>query len=305
VEFREKFIAYIDVLGFTDRVRAAEVTCNQALCQILQLLEKLGSVSERDHFARYGPIICPAAKYLQKDLDFQFTQISDCAVLSAEVSPAGVINLVDQCSAAIVRLLDAGAMCRGCVTKGKIYHTSTQVIGSGYVEAHLREQQVDIFKREADERGTPFVEVAQSVLEFVDNCGDSCVHSMFDRMIRRAGTSAAIYPFKRFAHTVMLTDAHGRRFDPDQERKSNQTMRLMLGRWIAQIRSSVDSGNPRALQKVDHYVKALEEQIKGCDALDQTLDELGAPFPGHGRRARISELVLQFPGAMQTHKPPR
>lgn len=190
-----------------------------------------------------------------------------------------MINLVSQCSAAIIRLLHAGAMCRGYVTKGRIYHTSTQFIGSGYMEACSREPLVAIFKREADDRGTPFVEVAPGVLEFVANCGDPCVRDVFDRMIRRDGDLAALYPFQRFAHTLVLGDFLGSKFDADRERKSNSNLRLLLERWVAGIRASVDSGNASARRKAEHYVRALEEQIKGCDAIDQTLNRLPAPFP--------------------------
>ncbi len=274
MEFREKFIAFLDVLGFKDYVSSAEVGTGKSLPEILDILKKLGSAGERDHFGQYGPIICPAAPYLQKDLDFRFTQVSDCAVLSIEVSPAGVINLIDQCRRAVFRLLQSGTMCRGYITRGKIFHTDSQFVGSGYQEAYQKESQVAVFKREADERGTPFVEVARSVLEYVDNCEDTCVQQMFRRMVRWDGDAAAVFPFTMLSHSVVLGDFLGHKFDVKSERESNLNMRLIIEKLIAGVRASVDPANPGALRKAEHYIKALEAQIEICDGTDRVLDEM-------------------------------
>jgi hypothetical protein len=279
MEFREKFIAFLDVLGFKAYVRSAEAGSGKSLPEILEILKKLGSADERDHFSQYGPIICPDAPYLQKNLDFRCTQISDCAVLSAEVSPAGVINLVDQCRMAVFRLLQAGAMCRGYITRGMIFHSDTQFVGSGYQEAYERESQVAVFKREADERGTPFVEVAPSVLQYVASCEDSCVQEMFKRMVRRDGDAAAVFPFKMLSHSFVIGDFLGQKFDAERERESNQNMRLILEKLVAGVRASVDPANSGALRKAEHYIGALEAQIEICDRTDRVLDELSAPWP--------------------------
>lgn len=279
MKFHEKFIAFLDVLGFKAYVRSAEVSAGNSLPGILEILKKLGSADERDHFGQYGPTICPDAPYLQKDLDFRFTQVSDCAVLSIEVSPAGVINLIDQCRRAVFRLLQSGAMCRGYITRGRIFHTENQFIGSGYEEAYEKEAQVAVFKREADERGTPFVEVAGSVLEYVTNCEDACVKTMFKRMVRWDGDAAAVFPFKMLSHSFILGDFLGHEFNAKRERESNRNMRLMIEKLIAGVRASADPANPGAMRKTEHYIKALEAQIEICDGTDRVLDELEIPWP--------------------------
>src|SRR6267378_3569937 len=78
----------------------------------------------------------PFAARVRADLDFRLTQISDCVVVSTEISPAGVINLVNRCWGAVIRLLQNGLMCRGYITRGRIFHTETQVIGTGYQRAY-------------------------------------------------------------------------------------------------------------------------------------------------------------------------
>ncbi len=279
MKFQEKFIAFLDVLGFKGYVRSAEVGAGKSLPDILEILKKLGSADEREHFSQYGPTTCPDAPYLQKDLDFRFTQVSDCAVLSVEVSPAGVINLIDQCRRAVFRLLQSGVMCRGYITRGLIFHTENQFIGSGYEEAYEKESQVAVFKREADERGTPFVEVARSVLSYVGYCEDACVKKMFKRMVRWDGDAAAVFPFKMLSHSFILGDYLGHEFDAKRERESNRNMRFMIEKFIAGIRASVDLANPGALRKAEYYIKALEAQIEICDGTDRVLDELEAPWP--------------------------
>ena len=246
VEFRDKFIAFIDVLGFENRVKSAEAGAGMTLPQLLTLLEQLGSVDERDHFAEYGPIICPAASYLRRDLDFQFTQISDCAVLSAEVSPAGVINLVDQCSKAVFRLLKAGALCRGAITRGSIYHTGRQFVGTGYVEALKAEKAVAFRLRNEVEKSTPFVEVGGSVVAYIAGCEDTCVQEMFERMVERDGGTAVLFPFKRLSpsfYGIAISSAR----DIEQARMSNQAVRHSVERLIAgRRRRSTRQSHPSA-----------------------------------------------------------
>src|SRR5688572_23931485 len=97
MQFKEKFVAFVDILGFQELVKSAEAGTGLTLAEILELVSKLGSPDEQERFAKHGPTTCPFSKYLQPDLDFKITQISDCVIVSAEVSPAGLINLVSHC----------------------------------------------------------------------------------------------------------------------------------------------------------------------------------------------------------------
>lgn len=136
MDFKEKFVGFIDVLGFKKLVEAAEAGNGMALTDLLDLLKKFGSREEREKFGKYGPTVCPQSAYLQRDLDFRLTQISDCAIVSTEVSPAGVINLVNHCWGSVIGFLQSGVMCRGYITRGPVFHTDTQVIGTGYQRAY-------------------------------------------------------------------------------------------------------------------------------------------------------------------------
>src|SRR3712207_5351127 len=95
--FADKFVAFVDVLGFKNLVAESERGTGMPLPELLELLRKLGTGNERVHFDQYGPTCCPMAPRIEKNLDFRVTQISDCVIVSAEVSPAGVINLISHC----------------------------------------------------------------------------------------------------------------------------------------------------------------------------------------------------------------
>ena len=130
-----------------------------SLTQLHELLKALGIPDVRQYFEKYGPTICPDSKYQSRDLDFRVTQISDCVVVFSEISPAGVINLIDHCWVSVFKPLRKGVMCRGYITKGPVFHTESQIIGSAYQKAYENELNVKAFKQTADKRGTPFVEI--------------------------------------------------------------------------------------------------------------------------------------------------
>lgn len=108
MEFKEKFIGFVDVLGFKNMVEAAEAGTGMALKELLEVIEHLGKTEDQEKFKKYGPTTCPQSRYLQRDLDFQLKQISDCVIVSSEISPAGVINLVNHCWGAVIMLLTKG-----------------------------------------------------------------------------------------------------------------------------------------------------------------------------------------------------
>ena len=279
-EFKRKFVAYVDVLGFKEMVHAAEEGKGRPLAEILQLLEKLGTRQERKRFEEHGPTTCPCSPYIDKHLDFRITQISDCVVVSSEVSPVGLINLMSHCFGAVLELAIEGIMCRGFVTMGTIFHTDTQVIGSAYVKAYKMEPGVTAFKLEADERGTPLVEIDNIVRDYVENCGDSCVKEMFSRQVKADGETLALFPFQRLMNQFMIAGL-GIKFDAARYRHDNQVLRDGLKKVKTRILQYVDPTNSKAVQKANHYIRAFDTQIDVCDRTDAIIDEAEAKLPAH------------------------
>lgn len=276
MEFKEKFIAFVDILGFKALVAATEKGQGMPLAEILEIAEKLGRAGEREFFEHHGPKMCPAASCVRRDLDFRATQISDCVVLSAEISPAGGINLLSQAWMAVAELLGRGLLCRGYVTRGLIYHTGSQFIGTGYQTAVEGEKLVTAFSRSADDRGTPFVEIDPGVRDYLKQSDDGCVREMFSRLVKDDGTVAALFPFQLFSAKFAI-DEH---FDPAKQKTSNHNLRVRLGTMKTQMLKYIDRSNPSAIRKSEHYLAALDTQLEVCDRTDRLIEGLSRPFPG-------------------------
>ena len=277
-EYKDKFVAFIDVLGFKSLVEQSTKGKGETLAEVLALLETFGSQNERSQFQQHGPTICPCSNVRDKNLDFRLTQISDCVILSAEVSPGGAINLIGHCSRVVVGFLLKGVMCRGYITRGPIFHTEGQVIGTGYQAAYAGESGVVAFKREADEQGTPFVQVDHAVVDYVANETDECVRKMYGRMVKSDGDVSAIFPFDRLSHSFVI-GGFGVKFDPQREHLSNDVVRSNIRRLKERVQARVDPDNPKAVAKVRHYLSMLDDQLDACDKTDEMIDLLCQPFP--------------------------
>lgn len=279
IKFKEKFIAFIDVLGFKEMIELAERGNGRPLAEIREILTELEHAKNKTFFSRHGPQVCPESTHICKDLDFEVTRVSDCAVVSAEVSPAGVINLVHHCWGAALMLLTKGVLVRGYITRGRIYHYGQEFMGTGYHEAYQRESSVTAFKREADEKGTPFIEIDASVCSYVQQSTDACVQKMFDRVIKRDGTLVAIFPFQCLAHSFMVA-GWGVEFDPEKEKKNNNVLRESLLQFKDRLTQYIDPANERALSKIRHYQRAIDEQLAVCDKTDEFIDRMSQPALG-------------------------
>ncbi len=166
-------------------------------------------------------------------------------------------------------------MCRGYITRGKIYHEGTEVIGSGYQEAQTKESGVSAFKRDANELGTPFVEVDRTVTEYVRDHGDGCVKEMFSRQIQSDGVVTAIFPFKRLAHRFLVRPD----LDPAKEKRANENVRRRLQEFKLRVSATVDRTNARAVSKMEHYIAALDAQLEICAKTDEFIDKLNTLIP--------------------------
>lgn len=279
-EFKQKFVAFMDILGFKQMVDDAEAGKGRPLPEILTMLEKLGKPTDRLKFEQHGPVLCPCSPFVEKHLDFRVTQISDCVIISSEVSPAGLINLTSHCFGAVLELAIEGIMCRGFITMGSMFHTDTQVIGSAYTKAYQMEGNVAAFKLEADERGTPFVEVDGVVGSYVKQCGDACVKTMFSRQIKADGETLALFPFQRLVNQFVVCGL-GIKFDAMEHRRNNQVLRESLYKIRSRILQYIDTSNKSATQKAHHYIRAFDAQIAVCDRTDELINEAEEKMPAN------------------------
>jgi hypothetical protein len=263
----DKFIAFIDILGFSDLVKAEEKRGGDVV-RLLELTNTLGAL-EQTAPAR----ICPNSRQISPDLDFRKTQISDCAVVSAEISPAGVINLAHHCFAVALALIRKGAQCRGYVTRGNIIHTDHQFIGTGYLHALENEKSVAFMRGDIEEKGTPFIQVDDVVTDYVKNESDNCVRRIFGRIVRSDGSYTAIYPFDALRNIPSAFIQSG--FDPHRWKNAVQvSMRHRkenLEIFEKAERLAVDESVKR---KIRHYKRGLEEVVQHLISKEAALDQM-------------------------------
>ena len=251
-----------------------------SLWELCEITDMLGTVADREEFKMYGPIICPKARRIRKDLDFCITQFSDNVLISAEISSAGLINLVFHCWKACMALLaKKGIMCRGYIERGRIYHTSEYQIGVGISDVVKREKQVPIFRKNADENGTPFIEIDTRVVQYVECQPDKCVKKMFSRFVMVESDLAAIFPFKRLDPGIFFGAGTDAKFDPEKERASVNVVRGWIYRMKELVESHIDLSKESARQKGEQYVRMLNAQLVVCDRMENAINRLAEPFP--------------------------
>lgn len=277
VVYENKFVSFIDIIGFKKLIERSETGDGKALPSIISMLEKFGETDKQEFYQIYGPEVCPGAARINKHLDFKITQISDCLVVSSEVSPAGLVNLLNYCHRAISRMMAEGLMCRGYVTSGPLYHTNHQVIGTAYQKAFEMEHEVKAFSTGPNDLRTPFVVLDAVVDEFIKNCSDKCVQEIISRITKHDGEVTALYPFKRLAAHQSLP-APGMKLRIEDDKRSNQYTRERILGYKAKLAENTPADDPGAVMKAQHYQNAYDEQLKICDEFDQHMDSLPGPY---------------------------
>ena len=272
-ELSDKFVAFVDILGFQSKVEALERREGARLSDLLELCSKLSQEPLTKNVTDYGPIICPESRYKSRNLDYEVTQVSDCAVISIEVSPAGVINLMQHVSACVFSLMTKGFMLRGYVTRGNIHHRGSQFIGTGYQNAFRMEKEVKAFRVPLDEGSTPFVELDKSVVDYVKEETDQCVKEVFGRLTKEdADGIAVVFPFQR------LSDLAGQNImNAETCRRSLRTIRRWLTDFLEKLNTQSPCTDLEANEKSRYYRRFLEEQMGECDRIEKFLCMMKEP----------------------------
>lgn len=124
INFEERAVAFLDILGFTNFIRNAEVEESeeyQKLCELKAVIEADLDVSE------FHIKLKPTCTY-----------ISDSIILSAPVcgnNYSGLVGVAIKSTQIAHRLFDMGFLVRGGISVGKAAH-DTNIYGSGYLDAY-------------------------------------------------------------------------------------------------------------------------------------------------------------------------
>jgi hypothetical protein len=147
--FQQRFIAFVDVLGFSGIAKRMS-TDNTLFMTIRDALKNLDRQSRdfqryrRERRVKREAILRKGFVRLIGESSLQMTAFSDCYVLS-ETSPAWhVLSAVQALGA---RFLAEGILTRGAVVHGKAYHNGRVLFGPGIVDAYRLETEVAKYPR--------------------------------------------------------------------------------------------------------------------------------------------------------------
>ncbi|WP_336234827.1 hypothetical protein [Achromobacter dolens] len=160
MSFENRCIAFLDVLGFKELIRDAEVN-RQRYDEFTKLITVVDSHVRWDNETT-SPEVPEEAKP-------KYLFISDSIIISAPLSFNGYDGLAIVTMKAIQiaqKMLEIGFLVRGCINIGNVWHETRNIFGTGYVDAYLGEQKAkhpriilteaaSVHLLESEHRGSP------------------------------------------------------------------------------------------------------------------------------------------------------
>lgn len=142
-DYSERSVAFLDVLGFSSLVRAADkdLPSREVIRSIIRTLRE--TVASNPH---YGVM---------------FTQFSDCIVISAPRNPSAMFFVCQAVRLLSLNLLSQGYLLRGGIATGNLSHTDEGLFGTGLLEAYRSDRSGAPPRVTLDDQ---FVEDAQDAL---------------------------------------------------------------------------------------------------------------------------------------------
>lgn len=138
--YTERFVAFLDVLGFSELIRRSALDPPEiSLDDIISALDIPGPAKE-------GMLIIGTVGDISKS-DHRIKQFSDCIVISTEPTEAGLLYLVHHIEKIGFSLLKLGFLCRGGITKGQIFHDKNVVLGPAMIKTYKLEKETAKFPR--------------------------------------------------------------------------------------------------------------------------------------------------------------
>lgn len=259
-QFEDRFVAFIDILGFKGMVAAAERDGGVALADILALVDRL-DLSNFESSLRRGECVCPGSARIDPNGGFVATQASDCVVISTEVSPFGVAQMIAACWRVSVGLLGFGALCRGFLTRGSLFHTKTRLVGTAYQRAYQQERLVSVFARSQAEHGTPYVAIDPAVTTYINTSTDDCVVGRYRFCTQSDGESDAFFPFRAYEQSFVMGGPYSKFVNYHRLKAGEPLLRNDIEMIKEQLWQGVDRSDARVVQKVEHYAAALDRQV--------------------------------------------
>jgi len=148
----ERFVAFLDILGFTQIVKGIEAANNSENIDLKRIKSILNFMDEETTDPNYSADLPIHVKtedgLIEKELgDPKLTYVSDCIIISSEPTLDGFRGLSRKIHKITADLAYDGVFCRGAITKGKLFHHEKIIFGSSYIKAYQLEETKAIFPR--------------------------------------------------------------------------------------------------------------------------------------------------------------
>jgi hypothetical protein len=133
-EYSNRFVAFVDILGFSEAVRSIEAT-PKMFERIRSTQVAMRNISEDpSRINLFGSLLSPNP---------QITGFSDCIVISAPDQPFGLWYVaVVVLDISRLFLSELGLMIRGGLSYGPLYHQQSSVFGRAFLEAYELERDI-------------------------------------------------------------------------------------------------------------------------------------------------------------------
>jgi hypothetical protein len=164
----ERFVAFLDILGFTEAVKRIEKNNNPENNELRRVKSILNFMSEETTESNYSadlPIyVKKGDELIEYELgDPRLTYVSDCIIISAEPTLDGFKGLSRKIHKITADLASDGFFCRGAITKGKLFHRDKVLFGSSYIKAYELEEKI---------AKVPRVIIDPDIIDFFELTGD-------------------------------------------------------------------------------------------------------------------------------------
>lgn len=124
--YQDRYVAYIDILGFKNLVDA--------------------SIHDRPLFNTLRSILSSSIKNIS-NVNIQIHQFSDSIIISAKHDNEGLNNIIKSLSSICEFLLIQYILTRGALTKGKLYSDDRSVFGPALIKAYQLECDTAVYPR--------------------------------------------------------------------------------------------------------------------------------------------------------------